>query len=271
MEGCSAIVRKRLKAIVALAVSIGCLLTPAAAPAGQKASPRPARKASAPAARAKPQVLGKLAIVHVKQATLRAKPEAKARVLSTVPRNTYLAITKSQGDYYGVLMVNRTTGWVQRPQVRIIPYQMAMSAPGTTTAPPRPPSPSPPKTPPTTVPKVRETRTQALLRNARSYLGQPQKGKLDASLFVQKVFASQGGFLPRYAREQANIGAVVTWANLEAGDRLYFDLGGRGRINHTGIYLGSGRFIHAAPVSGKVEVVSLFAPRYYNAILFARR
>ena len=119
-----------------LAVGSSHLPLPTAA-AGQKAAPRPLAKAAASSARKKaPRVLGKLAIVHVGQATLRGRPEPQGRVLSTVPRNTYLAVTGSQGAYYGVLMINRTTGWVLKSQVRITPYQMAMSGPGKTAAAP---------------------------------------------------------------------------------------------------------------------------------------
>ncbi len=293
-----------------LAVSLFLLTITAAA-----ARPPKPRAKTAPRARAAaPRVLGKLAMVSAREATLRARPETQARALSIVPRNTYLAITRQQGEYYGVLMINRTTGWVHRSQVRMIPYQMAMSSPGGTppakpSAPPRKPSASPPPAakppprrtaatpkPPTRtaavptktrkqaatatsealVPKGLDARTQALLRRALAYRepltgSRAQNANLDASLFVRRVFAAQGISLPRYAREQAAVGIPVKWQNLEAGDRLYFDLEGTGRINHTGIYLGKGRFIHAAPGSGEVTVLSLFLPRFYNAILTARR
>ena len=50
-----------------------------------------------------------------------------------------------------------------------------------------------------------------------------------------------GVTLPRVAREQINVGRAVRWGELVC-DRLYFEAQ---VIDHTGIYIGGGRFIHA--------------------------
>jgi cell wall-associated NlpC family hydrolase len=44
-------------------------------------------------------------------------------------------------------------------------------------------------------------------------------------------------------------------SQLAPGDLLFFDTSGRGRVNHCGIYLGGGKFIHAS--SGRVYSVTI--------------
>ena len=50
--------------------------------------------------------------------------------------------------------------------------------------------------------------------------------------------------LPRVSRDMAKNGELVTdRAKLAAGDLVFF--GRQGRVNHVGIYVGEGRFLHA--------------------------
>jgi hypothetical protein len=77
--------------------------------------------------------------------------------------------------------------------------------------------------------------------------GAKQPGKaFDCSALVQHVLSFFDVDLPRTAHEQATAGVEVPRdsAQLEVGDLLYF---GRGkRIQHVGIYIGDGRYVHAA-------------------------
>ena len=232
----------------------------------------------------KPIVLGKLAVVALERATIRQGRGASSRLLSAVGQGTYLAIISEVGEHYGVLMIDRTTGWIPRSAVKMIDYQMAVGDPDATPPPPAiaatppPPTPTPQGSDPTAnLPPDLDVRQVALLREAFSYLGVPYvwagntRSGLDCSGFVKNVFSTQGISLPRHSGDQARVGAPVAWEELRAGDRLYFDMKGVGRVSHTGIYVGNGYFIHASTNQGKVGVDSLLKPNYYKALVGARR
>ena len=61
--------------------------------------------------------------------------------------------------------------------------------------------------------------------------------------------------MPRRASEQARIGQEVPLDQLQPGDRLYFSV--RKEFDHTGIYLGEGRFVHAADERSGVIINSI--------------
>ncbi|REE88980.1 cell wall-associated NlpC family hydrolase [Paenibacillus taihuensis] len=72
----------------------------------------------------------------------------------------------------------------------------------------------------------------------------------DCSSFVQLVFNKKNGFsLPRSSIQQSKVGSFVSKSSLKAGDLVFFDTNGDGVINHVGIYIGSGQFIHSSPTN----------------------
>lgn len=77
--------------------------------------------------------------------------------------------------------------------------------------------------------------------------GAKQPGKaFDCSGLVQFVLSTFNVSVPRTAREQATYGTEVEKdpEALQPGDLLYF---GRGKkVTHIGIYVGEGRYVHAA-------------------------
>ena len=91
---------------------------------------------------------------------------------------------------------------------------------------------------------VQLTRQQVGLRYR---LGAKQPGKaFDCSALVQWVASLFGRDLPRTAAEQAHAGIEIPkdTAALLPGDLLVF---GRGRrVTHIGIYIGDGKYVHAA-------------------------
>lgn len=98
----------------------------------------------------------------------------------------------------------------------------------------------------------------------------PDKG-FDCSGLVGYVFRNALGIeLPRVSRDMARNGELVSdRAKLAAGDLVFF--GRKGRVNHVGIYLGDGRFVHA-PSRGKDVTVSSLDQGYWRGrFLQARR
>lgn len=98
------------------------------------------------------------------------------------------------------------------------------------------------------------TRVKHVLDNAKGLLetrylwgGKTTRG-VDCSGLVQVAFGAAGLNLPRDSNQQVYLGTLVAtrWyrEGLRPGDTLYF-LGSRGKIRHTGIYLGDEKYIEA--------------------------
>jgi cell wall-associated NlpC family hydrolase len=85
---------------------------------------------------------------------------------------------------------------------------------------------------------------------AKAQLGKPYQwgaagpDRFDCSGLVQYVYSNLGVALPRVSGQQAGAGVPVDHKDLRPGDLVFFKLNGS-RIDHVGIYVGGGRFIHA--------------------------
>lgn len=96
----------------------------------------------------------------------------------------------------------------------------------------------------------------------------------DCSGFTMKVFRKAGINLPRVSRSQAKVGAKVAFNDLQRGDMVFFDTQKHrtGRVNHVGIYLEDGKFIHASSGNKKVVITSFDKKKFYkNRFLWGRR
>ena len=89
----------------------------------------------------------------------------------------------------------------------------------------------------------------------------------DCSGFVQYVFRHFGISLNRVAADQASNGTHVDADALQPGDILCFYTG-KSYIGHVGIYIGGGKFVHAATSTTGViitELSGLYATRGFEA------
>ena len=111
---------------------------------------------------------------------------------------------------------------------------------------------------------------QGLLRRAFALLGTPYRWGgnspdrgFDCSGLVGYVYRTALGIdLPRISRDQARAGErVADRAAMAAGDLVFF--GRRGRVDHVGIYIGEGKFVHA-PSRGKDVMVSSLDEGYWG-------
>jgi len=109
-----------------------------------------------------------------------------------------------------------------------------------------------------------------LVRTARSFIGvlylwggdSADEG-FDCSGFTMAVYQYNGLMLPHSSREQSEMGTSVNRGNLEKGDLVFFKTNNSGKVSHVGVYIGSGRFIHAPGRGKKIGIESLDS-NYYS-------
>jgi len=94
------------------------------------------------------------------------------------------------------------------------------------------------------------------------YGGISRKQGFDCSGLMQFAYAKAGIELPRTAREQFQATERLERKDLRPGDLVFFRINGR-TIDHVGMYLGDGRFIHAPRPGKDVEEAELRNP-YWN-------
>jgi cell wall-associated NlpC family hydrolase len=149
------------------------------------------------------------------------------------------------------------------------------------------PNPAPPAVAVVALPAKPETKELAIKRiaatgnsltkKALSYQGVryrwggTSRSGVDCSGFTSSVFKSQGIKLPRTSIEQSHVGSAVSKTELKPGDLVFFRTSRAYRVNHVGIFVGEGKFIHAATGAGHVKVSSLDEKYYLRCYATARR
>jgi len=112
-----------------------------------------------------------------------------------------------------------------------------------------------------------------IAQTARGFIGLPYrwggastKNGFDCSGLVMAVYHLNGITLPRTSKEQYLVGKSLPQHALAEGDLVFFDITGRNRVSHVGIYVGDGKFIHAPGRGKTIRTDSLsntyYAPRY---------
>src|SRR5690606_3101206 len=98
--------------------------------------------------------------------------------------------------------------------------------------------------------------------------GTSERG-IDCSAFAREVFRNAVGIeLPRDTRSQVHDGTRVSKQDLVEGDMVCFKM--NRRLNHVGIYVGNGEFIHAS-TRGGVTRSKLDNPSWRRRFWQARR
>jgi cell wall-associated NlpC family hydrolase len=121
------------------------------------------------------------------------------------------------------------------------------------------------------------TETDPLLKIAKEQLGVPylfggaSPAGFDCSGFVSYVYAMVGVSLPRTALAQSTYGRILGTEDIYPGDILFFETSDSGVINHSGIYLGKGKFIHASSGKGKVIISTIDHGFYKDAFRWGTR
>lgn len=215
--------------------------------------------------------MGKLGQL-TQEAPIYVKPDKRARVLYRGKAQLYVVLRNLTEDWATLVMADGSSGYVEAKFVESLPYEVNV------------------KDTPSRLPAVAsrggferpqitgDDTGSRICRNATNYIGTPYKwggnsltGGIDCSGFVQQLFRVEGISLPRTAQEQSYVGMPVdNLGELQAGDRLYFTDSDRSRITHTGIYIGSGYFIHSS-TSNKGVAIDALQGKWLNILVNCRR
>ena len=200
-------------------------------------------------------VIGRVGVVKSAKASIRRVPDKNGPILFTCLKDTPLAIVSQTDKWYGVMMIDSSTGWVEKSKSELLDYEVrGNQSPGTGGS----------------------TLGASLINYALKFIGIPYKwggntaSGIDCSGFVRVVFSSHGIQLPRVARDQARVGQEIGWNELQPGDRLYFACKG-GAVDHAGIYMGNGLFIHSSTGHGGVAIDKIMTPLFARSLVVARR
>ncbi len=129
------------------------------------------------------------------------------------------------------------------------------------------------------VPAQGEGRIKTMLKRALTLLGTPYRwggtspeGGFDCSGLVGYVFRNSLGIeLPRISRDMANVGELIRDPKaLVEGDLVFFSRRGK-HVDHVGIYIGNGQFVHAPRTGKDVEVANLITGYWSQKFFQARR
>lgn len=216
--------------------------------------PRAEARAETPSTNNGGSTIGRVGVVSAPKVSI-YRSRTSSKVLATCAQGTPLGLVGEQGNWYGVLMIDMSVGWVRKTSVRLLDYDLIatkkLGAPGNGSG-------------------------SQIVQSAMKYLGVPYVwggsswNGLDCSGFVQTVYSQNGVSLPRVSRDQANVGYPVGWDDLQPGDRLYFACKSS-TVDHAGIYMGSGYFIHSSSSRGGVAVDSLTSGFFARTLVTARR
>ena len=200
-------------------------------------------------------------------ARIRRLPQASAVTLFKCAPGTRLAVLRQSGAWSAVLMSDRSTGWLPTKYLTMTEQTVDVSSQIVAT-------PGPGGS--VSGAGARYAAQSPTVAQALRWLGTPYvyggtgRRGIDCSSLIQHSFAACGVQLPRTAAQQARLGTAVAPADLRAGDRLYFSASGT-RIDHTGLYMGNGLFVHASGSGHRVMISNLFEGRNWNIFVGARR
>lgn len=252
-----------------------------------------AKNTSTPKASVPRKITTPYAIVAGSGSTIRRNPSVMADKITAVDAGTQVKVLDHSNGWYKLRFPKGTEGWMRgdliKPVSSIVAAKSKSTSKSKTTV---AKSSNTPKRsivasrPRTTVAKRGSRPSLAagpassdLIKTAYSQLGTPYKwgstsrsnGGYDCSGFVTYVYKSKGVKLPRTSREMSSAGQKVSTSQLKSGDLVFFKTGRSSRINHVGMYIGNGKFIHSSSGQGGVRIDSVSSGYYSRKLVTARR
>ncbi|MDA8243186.1 MAG: C40 family peptidase [Elusimicrobia bacterium] len=117
---------------------------------------------------------------------------------------------------------------------------------------------------------VRETMTY--LNTPYLWGGMHPETGMDCSAFAKLVYERAGLDLPRVSAEQYARTLRLAPSDVRPGDLVFFAMKhpGTARVDHVGVYVGKGFFVHASFTNG-VHIDSITNPYYFARLVSARK
>lgn len=221
-------------------------------------------------------------VISGTQVNFRTSPDTSSDSIRALNKGEKVTVLKRSGEWYKVQTDNDITGWVHKSLVdaRLVQgtsrgkTQERVQAPGDGKD-----SKSEEKSVKTENNGVsQDGAREKIAAYAKKFLGTEyvwggtSPDGFDCSGFVSYVLGHFGVDLYRTSRTQVQEGKHVNKSELKPGDLVFFDTAGRnnGKINHVGIYIGDGRFIHSSSGQDKVSINDFNEGFYAGAYVTAR-
>lgn len=200
---------------------------------------------------------------------VRSKPSTSSEVLKKLTKGTIVEIFEHSGDWYRISIGEDRYGFIHSDYVSIREEPVSRGAVEADAA-AAAAAPAGDAAHDLLLDAAADLRqkivelSKQLLGVKYVYGGSTAKG-FDCSGFVSYVFAKFGITLDRSSRDMGNGGIPVKKTDMEPGDLIFFDTnGGLNGINHVGIYIGDGKFIHASSSLGRKVTISNLGDSFYN-------
>ena len=208
--------------------------------------------------------------INVETANIRAKADKTSPIIAHLDVGDEVTIVEEIGDWYKITNSEVSTGYVAKHLVTISDVTSRNTSESRKET--------------NNEIETLETSTTiatgvAVVEFAKQYLGTayvlggktPQTG-FDCSGYTRYVFKNFGYSLGTVAATQDTVGTEVSRDELKEGDLILFYDEGKTKIGHTGIYIGSDQFIHAANPQRGVVIDGFSTNRYYSTrFVTARR
>lgn len=115
-------------------------------------------------------------------------------------------------------------------------------------------------------------RAMALVGTPYKWGGNTPEGGFDCSGLVDYIYRHAADILlPHSSREMASMHGrkIHAMTDLASGDLVFF--GSRGGVNHVGVYVGQGRFVHAPNSGGTVRLDDIDGPYWNDHFEYGKR
>lgn len=210
----------------------------------------------------------RVAKVNSDAVNVRSKPNTNGSRIATVSMGSVATILSRDGAWYKVKISNGKTGYIRGDFLNAYAPRTSGGR-AATPASNYVASKNVPHDP--TSSNVLISRAKELIGTRYVYGGMTTRG-FDCSGFVSYVYKTQRGItLPRRSRDQATAGVAISKSDLKPGDLVFFRTGRSSVVNHSGIYIGDGKFIHSSSAKGRVRIDSLRTGYYNDRYVTARR
>lgn len=189
-------------------------------------------------------------IVSAGSVNIRASASTASSVVGTVNKNTVLTVTGLQDGWYGVTCQYGTKGFIRSDLVNLISSDSNKSSESE---------------------GVRVVSTAKKYLGTRYVYGGSSPRGFDCSGFTMYVYRQYGYSLPHTAtgQWQTSVGKkVYSSSALQSGDLVFFCDPSRSEgkaCSHAGIYIGSGKFIHASSSRSGGVIISSLSENYYSS------